>query len=162
LFEAKITNSGYLGFVASDGIRTLAARQLKRRSRLRAKRQIDALPERLEDGERVLHLATASRGTSCNLLAATDRRLLVLHSGAREDEGLLYDNMRSLAATRERLGSTLEIRMETGDVVLDGIHDQFDEICRLVHARMWEASVERLGDRATVKAHTLIGRASFA
>jgi len=148
--------------VASDGIRALAARQLKRRNRLRAKRQIEALPERLEDGEQVLHLATSSRGTTVNLLAATDRRLLVVRGGAREDEGLRYDSMRSLAATRERLGSRLEIRMESGDVVLDGIHDQFDEICRLVHARMWEASVERLGDHAAVKPQTLIGRASFA
>jgi methylthioribose-1-phosphate isomerase len=162
LFEAEITKSGYLGVVASDGIRALAARQLKRRSRLRAKRQIDALHERLEDGERVLHLATASRGTAVNLLAATDRRLLVLRSGTREDEGLTYDSMRSLAASRERLGSRLEIRTENREVVLDGIHDQFDEICRLVHARMWEASVERLGDHARVKPHTLIGRASFA
>ena len=148
--------------MASDGIRALAARQLKRRSRLRAKRQIETLHECLEDGERVLHLATSSRGTSVNLLAATDRRLLVLRSGAREDQGLTYDSMRSLAASRERLGSRLEIGTEDGDVVLDGIHDQFDEICRLVHARMWEASVERLGEHAAVKPHTLIGRASFA
>ena len=162
MFEAKIADAGYLGPVASDGIRALAARQLKRRSRLRAKRQIDGLPERLEVGERVLYLATATRGTSCNLLAATDRRLIVLRGGVRELEGLRYDNMRSLAATRERLRSRLEIRMDTGDVVLDGIHDQFEEICRLVHARMWEASVERLGEHAAVKPHTLIGRASFA
>lgn len=162
MFEAGIPNSGYLGPVASDGIRALAARQLKRRSRLRAKRQIETLHECLEDGEQVLHLATASRGTSVNLLAATDRRLLVLRSGAREDQGFTYDSMRSLAATRERLGSRLEIRTEDGEVVLDGIHDQFDEICRLVHARMWEASVERLGDHATVQPRTLIGRARFA
>ena len=162
MYEAKITNSGYLGPVASDGIRALAARQLKRRSRIRAKRQIETLHTCLEDGEQVLHLATASRGTSVNLLAATDRRLLVLRSGAREDQGLTYDSMRSLAATRERLGSRLEIRTEDDKVVLDGIHDQFDEICRLVHARMWEASVERLGEHATVHPRTLIGRASFA
>jgi hypothetical protein len=162
LFEAKIPNSGYLESVASDGIRALAARQLKRRSRLRAKRQLDTLHQCLEDGEHVLYLATASRGTSVNLLAATDRRLLVLRSGGREDQGLTYDSMRSLAATRERLGSRLEIRTEDGGVVLDGIHGQFEEICRLVHARMWEASVERLGEHATVRPHTLIGRASFA
>lgn len=163
MYVANVPNSGYFGPMSSDGIRALAARQLKRHSRVLAKRQLTDLPERLQEGEHVVHLAFANRGTSCNLLAATDRRLLVLY-GRRSDQpdALPYDSMRSMAAHRARiLGSSIEIGTESGEVVLSGIREQFEEMCRLIHARIWEADVARLGEHATINARTLVGRGGF-
>ena len=36
-------------------------------------------------------------------------------------------------------------------VLVKGISDSFDDICRLMHARMWDVSLERLAEPAPVE-----------
>jgi hypothetical protein len=34
---------------------------------------------------------------------------------------------------------------------MKGLSDSFDDICRVVHARMWDVSLERLAEPASVE-----------
>ena len=143
-----------------EGIRAIASAQLKRRSRLTARRALAGLAARLEDGERVLHLASSHAGNGWQLIAVTDRRLVVLRRSGEPVEDVPYRSMRSLRAGRA--GRYVEIHTDSLELRLGGISEQFEEVCRLVHARIWEAHVEQLGEHATVRPTTLIGRAGFA
>src|SRR3954465_9645860 len=125
--------------MAPDSISALAGTQLTLQGRARAKRMLDVLRKRLEQDERPLHLATASRGT---LVATTHRRLIVIR-GEDVQEGA-YDRMISFAAGRDGRKPFIQIQAETGEILMKGLSDSVDDICRLVHARMWDVSLERL------------------
>ncbi len=56
---------------------------------------------------------------------------------------IAYDRMRSFAAGTERRKPFLQIQTDTGEILVRGVGEGFEEICALVHARMWDVSFER-------------------
>jgi hypothetical protein len=124
----------------------VAGEQLSLQARIRAKRLLDALPERIEESEELLFLATSSSG----LVAATDGRLIVLES-ATEVHSIPYERIISFAAAKERRKPFMQIRTDSTDVVVKGLGSGFEEICRLVHGRLWDVSLERVAESATVE-----------
>ena len=132
--------------MAPDSLTALAGTQLTMQGRARAKRMLDVLRKRLEQDERPLHLATASRGT---LVAATDRRLIVIRG--EDVQEIAYDRMISFAAGRDGRKPFIQIQADTGEILMKGLSDSFDDICRIVHARMWDVSLERLAEPASVE-----------
>src|SRR5438477_11845665 len=132
--------------MAPDSLTTLAGIQLTLQGRARAKRMLDVLRKRLEEEERPLHLATASRGT---LVAATSRRLIVIRGDDVQE--IPYDRMISFAAGRDGRKPFIQIQADTGEILMKGLSDSFDDICRIVHARMWDVSLERLAESASVE-----------
>jgi hypothetical protein len=132
--------------MAPDSISALAGTQLTLQGRARAKRLLDVLRTRLEEEERPLYLATASRGT---LVATTDRRLIVIRGDDAEE--IPYDRMISFAAGRDGRKPFIQIQADTVEILVKGLSDSFDDICRLVHSRMWDVSLERLAEPAHVE-----------
>src|SRR5436305_13770532 len=132
--------------MAPDSITALAGTQRTLQGRAGAKRMLDVLRKRLEQGERPLHLATASRGT---LVATTDRRLIVIRG--EDVQEIAYDRMISFAAGRDGSKPFIQIQADTGEILMKGLSDSFDDICRIVHARMWDVSLERLAAPARVE-----------
>ena len=132
--------------MAPDSLTTLAGTQLTLQGRARARRMLDVLRKQLEQEERPLHLATASRGT---LVAATDRRLIVIRG--QDVQEIAYDRMISFAAGKDGRKAFIQIQADTGEILVKGISDSFDDICRLMHARMWDVSLERLAEPAPVE-----------
>jgi hypothetical protein len=124
----------------------VAGEQLTLQGRIRAKRLLDALPDRIEEGEQLRHLATSSSG----LVAATDRRLIVLES-ATEAHSIPYERIISFAAAKERRKPFMQIRTDAFELVVKGFSSGFEEICRLVHGRLWDVSLERVAESATVE-----------
>jgi Bacterial PH domain len=112
---------------------------------MRLKRLLERLPMWLEEGERVLHLGTSSNNT---LVAATDRRLLVLSGRGSDANEIPYKRILSFTTAKRRRRPSLSIRAETGELVIDGGGESYDDMCRLVHTRMWEASVDRAAEPA--------------
>lgn len=133
--------------MAPDQITALAGRQLSLKSRIRARRLLELLPTRLHKDEEVLHLATASRGDS--LVVATNRRLIVL--GSAEPEEIAYERMMSFASGTERRKPFIKIQTDSGDIVVKGLGGSFEEVCALVHTRMWDVSLDRIREPAPVE-----------
>jgi hypothetical protein len=128
--------------MAPDQPTALAAGQLSRKDRSRTKRLLELLPGRLHEDEEVLHLAAFS---GKGLVAATSQRLFVLRGVEDVDIAeIAYDRMRSFAAGTERRKPFLQIQTDTGEILVNGVREGFQEICALVHARMWDASFEHL------------------
>jgi hypothetical protein len=133
--------------VAPDSLTVLAGNELTLQTRLRTKKLLEALPSRLDESERVVHLAGYSHG---GLVAATVRRLIVMRSVDDVDE-IPYQRMISFAAGKEGRKPFIQIQTEAGEVMLKGLGGGFEEICRLVHSRMWDVSMERLTEPAQVE-----------
>lgn len=130
----------------SDQITALAAEQLSRKDRSRTKRLLELLPNRLHDDEDVLHLAAFS---DKGLVAATSQRLFVMRGVEDVDIAeIAYDRMRSFAAGTERRKPFLQIQTDNGEILVNGVGDGFQDICALVHARMWDVSFEKLTEPA--------------
>src|SRR5881394_2105385 len=102
--------------MAPDSLTTLAGTQLTLQGRARAKRMLDVLRKQLEQEERPLHLATASRGT---LVAATDRRLIVIRG--QDVQEIAYDRMISFAAGKDGRKAFIQIQADTGEILVKGI-----------------------------------------
>jgi hypothetical protein len=132
--------------MAPDSISALAGSQLSLQSRLRAKRLLAALGDRLDDGEQALHLATSSEG----LVAATDRRLIVVR-GVDDVNEIAYERIISFAAGKGRRKPFIQLQTDTGEIALSGISGGYGDICRLVHSRMWDVSLEHVAETAQVE-----------
>jgi hypothetical protein len=132
--------------MAPDSISTLAGRQLSLRSRMGARRLLDSLSGRLEKGEQPLHLATSSSG----LMAATDRRLIVMR-GVDDVDEIPYAGIISFAAGKSRRKPFIQLQTDAGEITMNGLGGGFGDICRLVHTRMWDVSLERLAEPARVE-----------
>lgn len=132
--------------MAPDSISTLAGEQLSLKGRVRARRLLDALAGRLEKGEQALHLATSSAG----LVAATDRRLVVVRGMDDADE-VAYERIISFAAGKGGRKPFMQLQTDTGEISLRGISGCYDDICRLVHARMWDVGLERVAETVRVE-----------
>ena len=133
--------------MAPDSLTALAATELTLQTRLRAKKLLEALPASLYEGERVVHLAGYSHG---GLVAATVRRLIVMRS-IDDVEEISYKRMVSFAAGKDGRKPFMQIQTETGEVMLKGVGEAFEDICRLVHSRMWDVSMDRLAEPAQVE-----------
>lgn len=118
-------------------------------SRIRARHLLKALPEKVEDGEQLLHVTTSSRGVFRGLLAATNRRLIVLNSRADVHE-IAYSGIISFAVAQDRRKPLIQIRTESGELVVQALGSGYEDVCRTVHGRMWDASLERFAEPARV------------
>ncbi len=127
--------------MASVHTKAIGGRKLALRSRLRARGLIDSLHELLEEGENVLHLTHSTRGSARGLVAATDRRLLVL-GGREQVKDIPYAQVRSFnTGSDRRMKPFIEIVTELGSIFLKGLGRDYEELVRLVHTRMWDASL---------------------
>jgi hypothetical protein len=96
-----------------------------------------------------MFLTTSSRGGRYGLLAATDRRVLILR-GQDESEDIAYRNVTAFESGRERRKPFIRFRTEAGEIVVRGLGRNADEICRHIHARMWDVSYQPHIQRPTL------------
>lgn len=127
--------------MASVQTKAIGGRKLALRSRFRARGLIESLHHLLEEGEKVLHLTHSTRGSARGLVAATDRRILVL--GGREDvKDIPYAHVRAFNTGNDRRKKPfIEIVTELGSIFLKGLGRDYEELVRVVHTRMWDASL---------------------
>jgi Bacterial PH domain len=147
--------------MASVHSKAIGGRKLALRSRLRARGLIDSLNDLLEQGENVLHLTHSTRGSARGLVAATDRRILVLGDGA-EVKDIPYAQVRSFNTGSERAKPFIEIVTELGSIFLKGLGRDYEELVRIVHTRMWDASLPTTGGDEPAAEVRSIGRADAA
>lgn len=123
-----------------------AGKQLSLQSRIRAKRLLEILPGKIEEGEQLLHVASSSRG----LLVATDRRLIVLNS-ADDVQAVEYSRIISFSAAKDRRKPFMQIQTESSELLVSGLGAGYEDICRMVHARIWDVTLERVSEPARVE-----------
>ncbi len=123
-----------------------AGKQLSLPSRIRARRLLDILPTKVEEGEQLLHVAPSSRG----LVAATDRRLIVLN-GTDDVHEAAYSRIVSVVAAKDRRKPFIQLQTDAGELVVKGLGENFEDICRVVHARMWDVTLQRAAESAPVE-----------
>ncbi|HKN95376.1 MAG TPA: hypothetical protein VJU60_13655 [Thermoleophilaceae bacterium] len=123
-----------------------AGKQLSLQSRIRARRQLEVLPSRIEKDEQLLHVATSSRG----LVAATDRRLIVVR-GADDVQEVAYSRIVSFVAAKDRRKPYIQLQTDSSELEVKGLGEGFEDICRVVHARMWDVTLQRAAEPASVE-----------
>jgi hypothetical protein len=133
--------------MAPDSLSALAGEQLTLQTRIRAKKLLEALPKQLRADERVTQLTSYMNG---GLVAATDSRLIVMR-GVDEIEEVDYKRMISFEAGRDGRKQFMRIQTDAGELMLKGLGGGFEEICRIVHSRMWDVSLERLAEPVQVE-----------
>lgn len=133
--------------MAPDSLTGLAGTQLSLQTRIRVKKLLEALPGHLDGDERVLQLASYKKG---GLVAATDNRLIVMRDVGDVEE-VCYRRMLSFAAGKDGRKPFMQVQTDTGELMLRGLGGGFEEICRIVHSRMWDVSLERLAEPTPVE-----------
>lgn len=116
LIETARRHLGGEGRPSVDELRELARRKLGRFMTFGFEAAIDGLPDRLEAGEQVERLATATHGFQ-GLLVLTDRRLLLLDVGLRRSAERLWAVPRADVEDAEPTDTGLLLRLAGGEPV---------------------------------------------
>ena len=119
---------------ARDHVERAARSQLKRSSRTALREATARLAESLAGGEEVLYMAAGGRKENRRLLAATDRRLLVVEGPDSEPEGLRYDEVESVQVASR---GTLQVSTKRGQFQLEDVAGDLDGLVQHVNERIW-------------------------
>jgi hypothetical protein len=118
-----------------ERIERMARSRLKRSSRGALKDATSRLAETLAEGEEVVHMAAGGQRDERRLIAATDRRLVVLGADNGAAEVVAYDSVVSAQVGRR---GTLEFATAAGELKLDSASGDLDSLVQHVNQRIWD------------------------
>ena len=121
--------------LARDRVERMARSQLKRSSRGALKDATARLAGTLAEGEEVVFMAAGGQRDGRQLIAATDRRLLVVHPGDAPAHAVAYENVESAQMGRR---GTLEVTTTTGELKLEYVVGDLDGLVQHVNQRIWD------------------------
>jgi myosin heavy subunit len=121
--------------MARERVERMARSHLKRSSRGALKDATARLAGTLSEGEEVLHMAAGGQRDGRQLIAATDRRLLVLHAGDAPAHAVAYEQVESVQMGRR---GTLEVMTATGELKLEYVVGDLQGLVQHVNQRIWD------------------------
>ncbi len=117
-----------------ERVERTARSQLKRSSRGALKDATTRLAATLSEGEEVFHMAAGGQRDGRQLIAATDRRLLVVATDA-PPHAVSYEKVESVQMGRR---GTLEVSTATGDLKLEYVVGDLAGLVQHVNQRIWD------------------------
>jgi chromosome segregation ATPase len=120
---------------AREAVERTARSQLKRSSRGALREATTRLADCLAEGEHLLHLAGGGQRDARRLVAATNRRLLVLEGSDEDPEVLRYDEVDSVQAARR---GTLQVSTKRGQFQVEQVSGDLDGLVQYVNQQIWD------------------------
>jgi hypothetical protein len=118
-----------------ERVERTARSQLKRSSRGALKDATARLAGTLAEGEEVLHMAAGGQRDGRQLIAATDRRLLVVDAADSPPHAVAYEKVESAQMGRR---GTLEVSTATGELKLEYVVGDLAGLVQHVNQRIWD------------------------
>jgi hypothetical protein len=120
---------------ARERLERTARAQLKRSSRGALKDATTRLAGSLAEGEEVLFMAAGGQRDGRQLIAATDRRLLVVGASDSASHALAYEKVESAQMGRR---GTLEVTTATDELKLEYVVGDLAGLVQHVNQRIWD------------------------
>jgi hypothetical protein len=120
---------------ARERVERIARTQLKRSTRGALKDATTNLAGSLVEDEQVVYMAAGGQRDSRRLIAATDRRLMILDSADSELRALPYDQVQSAEVGRR---GTLELRTAVGEITVESVVGDVAALVQHVNQQIWE------------------------
>ena len=118
-----------------ERVERTARSQLKRSSRGALKDATARLAGTLAEDEEVLHMAAGGQRDGRQLIAATDRRLLVVDAADSPPHAVAYEKVESAQMGRR---GTLEVSTATGELKLEYVVGDLAGLVQHVNQRIWD------------------------
>ncbi|MFL6039746.1 MAG: hypothetical protein ACJ74B_14055, partial [Gaiellaceae bacterium] len=118
-----------------ERVERTARSQLKRSSRGALKDATTRLASALAEGEEVLHMAAGGQRDGRQLIAATDRRLVVVNAADSPPQAVAYEKVESAQMGRR---GTLEVATTTGELKLEYVVGDLAGLVQHVNQRIWD------------------------
>jgi hypothetical protein len=118
-----------------ERVERTARSQLKRSSRGALKDATSRLAGSLAEGEEVLHMAAGGQRDGRQLIAATDRRLLVADTSDTPPHAVPYEDLESAQVGRR---GTLEVSTANGELKLEYVVGDLAGLVQHVNQRIWD------------------------
>ena len=120
---------------ARERIERTARSQLKPSSRGALKDATSRLAGTLAEGEEVLHMAAGGQRDGRQLIAATDRRLLVVDTTDAPPQAVPYESVESARVGRR---GTIEVSTQGGELQLEYVVGDLTALVQHVNQRIWD------------------------
>jgi hypothetical protein len=121
--------------LARERVERTARSQLKRSTRGALRDATARLAGALAEGEEVVYMAAGGQREGRRLLAATDRRLVVIDTTDAAPQAVSYDKVESAQIGRR---GTLEVSTANGELKLDYVVGDLPGLVQHVNQRIWD------------------------
>jgi hypothetical protein len=118
-----------------ERVERTARSQLKRSTRGALKEATTRLAGTLVEGEEIRYMAAGGQRDGRQLIAATDRRLLVVDTTEAPPRAVEYENVESAEVGRR---GTLEVSTASGDLTLEYVVGDLAGLVQHVNQRIWD------------------------